>query len=201
MGTYIDGLIEARAAGGAWEMKVDLLDFDLWKAREARECLFGYGGSLGVDRPLFDQRGWPEDSCDEVPKPEEYDELNHSHSYATWAEIAAVDWDAPLCDRPDGNRVGVWLPGSDGELVLDHVVWAPVEVLDAAEELFGEDLHLYEWPPGGEVRLNGAVYRPLVYTARIIVPPDGRWAPVWASMRALAAEYGDENVRLVVWFG
>ncbi|CAL9676915.1 hypothetical protein SUDANB105_07974 [Streptomyces sp. enrichment culture] len=199
MGTHIDGLIEVRTAGGAWEMEVDLLDFDLWKQRDEREAMFGYGGSLGVDRPLFDQRGWPEDSCEEVPK--EVDELNHSHSYATWAEIAAVDWDAPLCDRPDGNRVGEWRPGPDGELVLHDVLWAPLEVLDAAEEVFGEDLFPNEWPPGGEVHLNGAVYRPVVYTAGVIVPPDGDWAPVWASMRALAAEYGDENVRLVVWFG
>ncbi|MEU7037396.1 hypothetical protein ABZ958_27425 [Streptomyces sp. NPDC046237] len=199
MGTYIDGLIEARAAGGAWEMEVDLLDFELGKARSARECLFGYGGALGVDRPLFDARGWPEGACDEVPK--RYDELHHSHSYATWAEIAAVDWDAPVCDRPDGNRVGEWRPGTGGELVLHDVPWAPTEVLDAAEELFGEDLFPSEWPPGGEVRLHGAVYRPVVLTAGMIVPPDGDWAPVWASMRGLAAEYGDENARLVVWFG
>lgn len=201
MGTYIDGLIETRRADGAWEMEVDLPAFGLGKQRDARECMFGYGGSLGVDRSLFGRRGWPEDSCDEVPKRHD-DELNHSHSYATWAEIAAVDWDAPLCDRPDGNHVAEWRPGPDGELVLENVLWAPVEVLEAAEEVFGEDLFpLYEWPPGGEVPLNGAVYRPVVFTAGMFVPPDGDWGPVWASMRVLAAEYGDENVRLVVWFG
>lgn len=199
MGTYIDGLVETRTAGGVWDIEVDLLDFDLGKARDARECLFGYGGSLGVERPLFDRRGWPEDACDEVPK--EYGENNHSHSYATWAEIAAVDWDAPLCDGPDGSRLGEWRPGPDGRLALADVVWAPIEVLDAAEKLFGADLFPSEWPPGGEVHLNGAVYRPVVLTAAMFVPPDGSWAPVWAAMRALAAAYGDENVRLVVWFG
>ncbi|MFJ8013113.1 hypothetical protein [Streptomyces sp. NPDC096339] len=192
-------MIETRAAGEPWETEVDLLDFDLGKARDARECLFGYGGGLGVVRPLFDSRGRPEDACEEVPK--ECGELNHSHSYATWAEIAAVDWDAPVCDRADPYSVGVWLPGPDGEPVLDHVVRTPAEVDDAARELFGEDLYPHEWPPGGEVRLDRAVYRPLVHTARTIVPPDGAWAPVWASMRTLAAQYGDENVRLVVWFG
>lgn len=199
MGTFIDGVIEARTAGGPWEMEVDLLGFDLGKQRDERDALFGYGGGLGVDRPLFDARGWPEDSCEEVPK--RIDELNHSHSYATWAEIAAVDWDAPICDRPDWNHVGEWRPGPDGELVLHEVTWVPAEVVDAAAKLFGEDLYPGEWPPGGEVPLNGAVYRPVVLTAGMIVPPDGRWGPVWASMRTLAAEYGDENVRLVVWFG
>ncbi|MFG2330074.1 hypothetical protein ACGFMM_10650 [Streptomyces sp. NPDC048604] len=199
MGTFIEGLVETRTAAGSWEASaVDLYDFDLGKAVYERECLFGYGGRLGVERPLFDARGRPEDACAEVPHE---DELNHSHSYATWAEIAAVDWDAPLCDRPDGNRLGLWSPGPDGELVLDDVIWAPVAVLDAAEELFGADLFPYEWPPGGEVRLDGAVYRPVVYTAGMFVPPDGDWAPLWTSMRALAEQYGNENVRLVVWFG
>ncbi len=77
-----------------------------------------------------------------------------------------------------------------------------VPALDAAEELFGEDLWPYEWPPGGEVPLDGAVHRPVVYTARMFAPPDGdRWGPVWALMRDLAAVHGDENVRLIVWFG
>lgn len=180
-------------------MAVDLLDFGLGKARDAGECLFGYSAGLGLERALFDLRGWPEDACDEVPK--KCDELNHGHSYATWAEVAAVDWDAPLCDGPDDNRLGEWRPGPDGEMVLHDVVWAPIEVLDAAEELFGEDLSPSGWPPGGEVGLNGSVYRPVVLTAGMFVPPDGSWAPVWASMCTLAAEHGDENVRMVVWFG
>ncbi|MEU9039811.1 hypothetical protein AB0D45_33575 [Streptomyces sp. NPDC048352] len=199
MGTHIDGVIETYTAGGGWEMEVDLLDFDLWKARYARECLFGYSDGLGLDRPLFDQRGWPEDACEGVPKVS--DELSHGHSYATWAEIAAVDWDAPLCDGPDGSLLGEWRPGPDGALAWQGSVYLPDEVLEAAEELFGEYLFPSEWPPGGEVHLNGAVYRPVVLTAGMYVPPDGPWGPVWASMRALAAEYGDENVRLVVWFG
>ncbi|MEU2394654.1 hypothetical protein [Streptomyces sp. NPDC007369] len=180
-GTYIDGLIEARTAGGAWEMEVDLLDFDFGNERDARECLFDYGGGIGVQRSVFGQRGWPEDACDEVPK--ECSEWNHSHSYATGPRSASVDWDAPLCDGPSPSHLGEWRSGPDGELVWDDVVWASIEVLDAAEELFGGDLHPSEWPPGGEVHLHGAVYRPVVLTAGMFVPPDGRWAPAWASMR------------------
>lgn len=52
------------------------------------------------------------------------------------------------------------------------------------------------------MHLGGVVYRPVVLTARMLTPPEkGRWAAVWKAMRDLAAEYGDENVRLVVWFG
>jgi hypothetical protein len=55
---------------------------------------------------------------------------------------------------------------------------------------------------GGEVHLDGAVYRPVSLTARMLAPPDQ--APssrVWNAMRDLADEHGDDNVRLVVWFG
>lgn len=199
MGADIDGLVEVRGPGGRWEFSLGLPDSALRRDRHARECLFGYGGALQVERPLFDLRGVPDDVSDPVPGT--YDELHHGHSYATWAEIAAVDWDAPLCDGPDGNHIGAWRPGPDGALVLQDVLWTPVEVLDAAEELFGEDLMPPEWPAGGEVHRNGAVYRPVTFTPRMFVPPDGDWGPVWAAMRDRAAVHGGENVRLVVWFG
>ncbi|WP_128983540.1 hypothetical protein [Streptomyces roseicoloratus] len=200
MGTDIEGLIEVRGRDGRWTARDWLPDCALVRDRYARECLFGYGGGLGVDigRALFDQRGKPDDVSDDVPD----DEINHSHSYATWAEVATVDWDAPLTDGASWTHIGTWLPGPRGELELDDVYGTPAEVLDAAEELFGEDLMPPEWPEGGEVHLNGAVYRPVDVTPRIFAPPDGdRWGPVWTTMRELAAEHGDENVRLVVWFG
>ncbi len=199
MGVDIDGVIEIRERDGRWNVALDLPDRALGRDRHAWECLFGFGGALGVDRALFDQRGCPEDVSEPVPSTCE--ELHHGHSYATWAEIAAVDWDVPLGDGPDGNRVGEWRPGPDGELTLHQVPWTPIEVLDATEELFGEDLMPPEWPPGGDVPWNGAVYRPVTLTPRMFAPPDGDWGTVWAAMRELAAVHGDENVRLVVWFG
>ncbi|GGY36107.1 hypothetical protein [Streptomyces tanashiensis] len=199
MGADIDGVVEVRERDGRWRFALGLPESALVRDRHAREVLFGYGGALRVERPLFDLRGCPDDVSDVVPSTCE--ELHHSHSYATWAEIAAVDWDGPLCDGPDGNHIGEWRPGPDGSLVLHDVPWTPVEVLDAAEELFGEDLMPPEWPAGGEVHRNGAVYRPVTWTPRMFVPPDGAWSPVWTAMRELATAHGDENVRLVVWFG
>lgn len=199
MGVDIDGVIEARGPDGRWETAAGLLDFGLGRERYVWECLFGFGGGLGVERALFDQRGVPDDVSDPVPRT--CGELHHGHSYATWAELAAVDWDVPLCDAPAWSWLGEWRPGPDGELVPHGVVWAREELLDAAEEAFGEDLMPPEWPPGAGVRLDGAEYRPVVLTPRMFVPPDGDWEPVWAAMRALAAVHGDRNVRLVVWFG
>ncbi|WP_328873947.1 hypothetical protein OHT76_29870 [Streptomyces sp. NBC_00287] len=37
-------------------------------------------------------------------------------------------------------------------------------------------------------------------TRREVVLEDERWAPVWEVMRTLAGLYGDDHVRLVVWF-
>ncbi|MFI0213882.1 hypothetical protein [Streptomyces lydicus] len=199
MGADIDGVIETRASGGGWEMQFDLPDFGLGRQRFAWECLFGFGGGLGVERALFDQRGLPDDVSEPVAGA--CQEWHHSPSYATWDEVAAVDRDGPLSDGPEYSRVGVWRPVPGGELALGDVVRAPIEVLDAAEQGFGEDLMPSEWPQGGEVHLDGAVYRPVVLTPRMFVPPDGSWGPVWAAMRELGAVHGDENVRLVVWFG
>ncbi|WP_243741301.1 hypothetical protein [Streptomyces sp. 8K308] len=79
--------------------------------------------------------------------------------------------------------------------------FAPIEVIDAAKRDFGRNWWPPDWPQGSEFHLDGAVYRPVVLTLRMMATPDGSWAPVWAAMRELAAVHGDENVRLVVWFG
>ncbi|TLS41517.1 hypothetical protein FE633_35570 [Streptomyces montanus] len=203
MGADIDGAIEVRSAAGCWEVEADLPAFRLGRDRDAWECLFGFGGTGDVERPLFAGRGLPDDVSDPVRKTGVGD-YQHSHTYATWADVAAVDWDAPLADRPAWSWAGQWRPGEDGELVLRDVVVATPDLGDAAADTFGGDLLLApsEWPPGGEVRLDGVVYRPVVLTARMQAPPDDeRWAPVWKTMGDLAAEHGDENVRLVVWFG
>lgn len=206
MGTDIDGVIESRSADGSWKVEVDLLDFQLGRDYRAWNCLFDVCGIEDV-RALFANRGLPNDVSDPLREMSIDPDNNyqHSHTYATWAQVAAVDWDAPLADGPAFHYAGGWRPGEDGELVLYGIVEAAWgDVLDAAADTFGGDLSLApsQWPPGGEVHLNGAVYRPVVLTARMLAPPDEeRWARLWTAMRDLAVEHGHDNVRLVVWFG
>ncbi|MFF9814992.1 hypothetical protein [Streptomyces sp. NPDC014006] len=46
------------------------------------------------------------------------------------------------------------------------------------------------------------VYRPVVLTTRMRAPPDEKpWDRLWGAMGDLAGVHGDDNVRLVVWFG
>lgn len=116
MGVDIDGVIEVRESGGGWKGEIDFLDFGLRRQRYIWDLLFGYTSGLHRERILFDQRGLPDDVSEMVTR--KCEEWQHSHSYATWAEVAAIDWDEPLSDGPDYEHVGVWRPGPDGELAL-----------------------------------------------------------------------------------
>ncbi|MER6998156.1 hypothetical protein [Streptomyces sp. NPDC000410] len=203
MGTDIDCAIETRGADGCWEVEVGVLGFNLRRDYEAWNCLFNVRGVEHLRRRLFADRGLPDDVSDPVRETGVGD-FQHGHTYATWADVAAVDWDAPLDDEPAWYWVGQWRRDDGGELVLEDVVRAPHDVYEAACDTFGGHRLLAppEWPPGGEVLLDGIVYRPVFLTARMLAPPDEEpWSQVWGTMRELATEYGDENVRLVVWFG
>lgn len=204
MGADIDGAIESRSTDGRWKVEVALWTLGLGRDTNAFECLFGAGrGEVGADRPLFAARGIPDDVSAPVREGSLFGDCEHSHTYATWAEVAAVDWDAPVADGPAWLWAGEWRSGEDGELVLHDVVWVTPAMNEAADDAFGGDFDSpAEWPPGGEVLLDGAIYRPVVLTARMIASPDKEnWAALWTAMRDLAAEHGDENVRLVAWFG
>ncbi|MCI3270464.1 hypothetical protein [Streptomyces cylindrosporus] len=197
MGTDIDGVIECRSADGHWQLEADLLDFRPPRDYDAWECLFGVRGTGDVQRPLFAARGLPQD-ISEATREAAVGDWQHSHTYATWPEVAAVDWDEPLAAGPAWNRA--LRRDREGE----DLVRVTPGLREAAAATFGGDLLLAppEWPPGGEVHLDGAVYRPVVPTARLLAPPDeGCWAQVWRTMRELAARHGDEHVRLLVWFG
>jgi hypothetical protein len=197
VGTDIDGVIESRSPDGRWQFTADLLDFKPPRDYVAWECLFGVRGAGDVERPLFADRGLPDGVSDPVRETSE-GAFQHGHTYATWAEVEAVDWDAPLAHVPAWNWALRAQPGGE------DLVRVTPGLREAAADTFGGDLLLSppEWPPGAEVYLDGGVYRSVILTARMLAPPDaGCWAQVWNAMRNLAAGHGDEHVRLVVWFG
>ncbi|MEV0977641.1 hypothetical protein [Streptomyces sp. NPDC049915] len=201
MATDIDGVIECRAHGHGWRVEADVLDFRLGRDGDAWGCLFGVRGSESIDRPLFAHRGLPDDLSD-VVRESAVGDYQHGHTHATWADVRAADWDAPVTCGPAWYWAAEWREGEHG--LVFHVVRATPDVGDAAADTFGGHILLApcEWPPGGEVRLGGAVYRPVVLTARMLAPPDEEpWDRLWGAMRDLAGVHGDDNVRLVVWFG
>lgn len=84
----MDGAIERRDADGYWQLEVDLLDFRPPRDYVAWDCLFGVRGTGDVERPLFADRGLPDDVSESVREAAVGD-YQHSHTYVSWAEAAA----------------------------------------------------------------------------------------------------------------
>nr|WSX53231.1 hypothetical protein OG409_32535 [Streptomyces sp. NBC_00974] len=52
-----------------------------------------------------------------------------------------------------------------------------------------------EWPDGEDL-----IHRIGRITRRDAIRAGGEWKPLWTVMETLAGLYGDDNVRLTVWF-
>lgn len=211
MGVDIHGVIECRqwgkhswAQNPPWYVILGLGDLRHGRGdRLSWDCLFGYPSAENVV-PLFNQRGLPADATSQLRLDAEDPTIGHSHSYATWAELAAVDWDEPCMEdgRPANLHLERLSRRPDGTLESDGFVWPPAGIEDAAADLFGEDsASHWDWPEGAEVELDEYVYRRVVFTRRQLVFEDSeKWEPVFSVMRILAELHGEDNVRLVVYF-
>ncbi|MFE0380310.1 hypothetical protein ACFW1M_33170 [Streptomyces inhibens] len=212
MGVDIHGVIECRlwgkeswASASPWQVILSLYELRHGRGDELSwDCLFGYSSTEDIV-PLFGRRGLPADATSQLRlDAEDPDTAEHSHSYATWAEIAAVDWDEPCMEngRAAFYHLERWHRRPDGTLGFDAFAWPPIDVHDAAADRFGEDRTApHDWPEGAEIEWDAYVYRPVVFTPRRLVFEDSdKWEPVFSVMRTLAGLHGDDNVRLVVYF-
>ncbi|MER5832556.1 hypothetical protein ABT116_17315 [Streptomyces sp. NPDC002130] len=152
-------------------------------------------------KALFPDRGVPVDVSDRARK--DVDEIEgHSHSWFSGRELSAVDWNAPCTDGPSRYWVRRWSRADEGSLVPEGLTVLPDELYDSAGATFGEvNIAHSRWPAGGELPLGNEVYRPVSPAYRDLIPADGPWQPVWNVMGTLAELHGEDNVRLVVWFG
>lgn len=154
-------------------------------------------GTGDVERALFAGRGLPDDTSDAV-RDAGIGGCRHGHTHVTWAEVAAVDRDAPLASRP------AWYCARRSVPTGERLVRVTPSLREAAAKTFGGTLLLAppEWPPGGIVYLDGAVYRPVMLTARMLAPPGEGCRPrIRRAMRELATGHDDEGVWLVARFG
>lgn len=211
MGVDIHGVIECRLRGRqssepnpSWYVTMELHELRHGRGdRLSWHCLFGYPSAEDIV-PLFDQRGLPADATLQLRLEAEDPTAGHSHSHATWAELAAVDWDEPCME--DGLPARLHLERlrrrPDGALESGGFVWPPAGIQDAAADLLGADREdHWDWPEGAEIELDEYVYRRVVFTRRQLVFEDSRkWEPVFSAMRTLAVSHGEDNVRLVVYF-
>lgn len=203
MGTDISGFLEYRAPRehqeAAWYTAHDLGSLYEGRDYDAFGCLFGVRNYANF-RPLAASRGLPVDASATVSArfaqlTEWYGEDGfHGTTWITWAEVKAVDWDEDA-ERPD-SRLHEYRQTSNGLKMTGKAAWSPA-FAEAVGLERGEDR---EWPEGGEWLIGDTLYRSVTIRRGDAVTETGEWQPVWEAMKALAAQHGDDNVRLVVWF-
>ncbi|MFH9725483.1 hypothetical protein ACH4M4_21335 [Streptomyces sp. NPDC017254] len=209
MVTDINGFLEYRAAqdgrGPTWHTAQDLDSLYDGCSYDAFGCLFGVRNYANF-RPLAANRGLPADvsgsaSARSAQLTDWYGEGGfHNTSWITWAEVRAVDWDEQA-EKPD-SRLHEFRRTPGGLRFTGKASWSRefAEAVDPGPSPVrlgpGE---AREWPEGSEWLIGDTIYRSVTLRRRDAVP-ESEWQPVWRAMETLAAQHGDDNVRLVVWF-
>ncbi|MBC2874236.1 MULTISPECIES: hypothetical protein [Streptomyces] len=208
MGTDIYGGIEIRNPNAdedwytrpPWERAVDL--YPLYSGRDyaAFGCLFGVRDLVGWE-PVAAGRGLPPDVSPELRK--EFDEAAgldaavHGPTWVTWAELARIDLDAAPADIR-----GALVLRDDRTPALEERRWVtddwPPDVLDRLGP--GPAADGPAATPFGEWRAGTTRVSYRRFTRRDAIGPGTGWEHVFAVMGALAGRFGDEHVRLVVYF-
>lgn len=188
MGTDIDGGVEVRK-DGVWVAAG--VDVGAWRDYDAYGLLFGVRNFAGFE-PVAPSRGIPVDA---VVRPTTRYTGIHDHTWVTWSELAQVDWTG-LAPRVD-DRIHEYEVTEDGPVYRSKAGshgqrWRAVAGEDA-------DPRGSAYPEGTEWRSGTTIWRvERLDRAEVLRNPELR--ELLATMRALASEYGDDNVRLVVWF-
>lgn len=185
MGVSIYGWVEVRD-GKEWFGVINISeiiddDYDMFG------MLFGVKNYTGFE-PIAEDRGLPEDISFLAKK--DYDEWEgrvFGTTWVTWKELKQINWDEES-PYPDG-RVHIYIVQPDGSEKYYGKAWL---ISDLSEEDYKRI-----WK-GEEIRKGKRVYRAERIRRRDILDRD--WQMLFELMEVLAKYYGDENVRLVVWF-
>ncbi|WP_126638171.1 hypothetical protein [Embleya hyalina] len=203
MGTDISGFLEYRASQDdqepIWYTAHDLDSLNGNRDYDAFGCLFGVRNYANF-RPLAAGRGLPTDASAAVSA--RFGQLTgwygedgvHGTTWITWAEVKAVDWDERAVG-PD-RRLHEYRRTANGLRLTGKSSWSRA-FAEAVGLRRGEDR---EWPEGSEWLVGDTLYRSVTLRRKDAITETGEWQPVWKAMETLATPYGDDNVRLVVWF-
>ncbi len=211
MGWDICGAIECREQAGqeaVWKQVADLYPLYQGRNYDSFGCLFGFCNYANF-RPIAEGRGLPPDASSEVREYYEgYGEEPAGASWVSWAEIKAIDWEEES-EQPD-SRIHRYERNEQGELIFTGKAAWDREF----EELVNSQM--LETEAGTMASIMGAVLgmKPIrqegqqwekgnvVYRAEKLRRKDvcDDWSGVFNAMEQYAATYGDDGVRLVVWF-
>lgn len=154
-------------------------------------CLFGVDNYAGY-RPLFAQRGFPDDLSEQVNDKLRSLRIDSDESKATWAsfrELNHIDWSeaATAYDK----RITEYSLDEGVEARITK--WLQHPRLDWVRKKLDQD-------PATEIRTENRVFRRGVLS-RMDSLTDTDFPLLMELMRCLARRFGEEFVRLVVWFG
>jgi hypothetical protein len=204
MGVDIYGVVECRLLGvdpaHEGESWLSVIDLDLLYAErdyDAFGCLFGVQNYAHF-RPVAAERGLPEEVSGAV-RGQIARRDAFGVTWVTWTELKAIDWNEPA-EYPD-SRIHIYERREHGELVYEQKsAWnrefAKVVGHTIAEGVEGDRW----WPESQEWEIGGKVYRSERLRRRDAVSESSHWQFVFKVMEALALRFGDDGVRLVVWF-
>ncbi|MFJ8007365.1 hypothetical protein [Streptomyces fagopyri] len=208
MGTDISGFVECRAwhlneedEDSVWRAAIDLFFLNITRNYDAFGCLFGVRNYANFP-PLAADRGLPADASEtvrvELDQLAEWPDQAYGTTWITWTEIKEVDWGEPTASAD--SRLHQYRRTPDGLRLTGKFAWSSrfAQTVGLPAQVPGE---VQEWPEGSEWLIGDTLYRSEKLRRRDAVPETGEWKPVWTVMEALASQHGDDNVRLVVWFG
>jgi hypothetical protein len=158
-------------------------------------CLFGVRNWLGFP-PVAPERGLPVDVSASVRADyeESQDPMVHGSTWVSWAELRDLD----MSVRPVARG-----------LLHVHRTPSSYSRYRVDDEWPGEIVEKYGVPPigaspvdapYGRWRVGDVVFEYRMVTRLDVLGPGSGWEHVFAVMRALAQRFGDDGVRLVVWF-
>lgn len=201
MGIDINGIVEYRE-DGVWHGLISTSV--LGRNYDAFGCLFGVKNYANFT-PLAADRGIPTDASAEIKiqmeDPDHSDGIENGvffgHSWIGYWEVKAIDWDAKA-DAPD-SRVHCYRRDEAGNLVMESKsAWSRPFAEHVGQSLIEGMLGARTWDEGQEWEIDGKVYRSERMTVRQVV--SNEWVTLFQMMGTLAALFGDDNVRLIVWF-
>ncbi|HEY7416403.1 MAG TPA: hypothetical protein VH593_14515 [Ktedonobacteraceae bacterium] len=210
MGWDINGFIECcpqTAQEAVWIVTEDL--YPLYEGRnyDSFGCLFGVQNYANF-RPIAEGRGLPPDVVPETRKRHAgFGPEVAGTTWISWAEIKAIDWEEES-EQAD-SRIHRYERNENGELVFTgKAAWSRefAELLNSQQletesgtlqSIAGALIASQVWPEGQQWEKGNVVYRAEKLKRKDVC---NDWQAVFNKMRELAATYGDDGVRLVVWF-
>jgi hypothetical protein len=117
-------------------------------------------------------------------------------SWISWAEIKAIDWEEPA-EQPDA-RIHWYEQAEDGSLVYKgKAAWDRDFAEAVGHSLIEGVFGARTWPEGQEWKIKGKIYRSERLRRKDVL---SSWKAAFQVMEALASNYGDDGVRMIVWF-